>query len=187
MEASCALTRGVGAKSQSVRVWDRPPVIRLRSSGNSLQVKTQLSRSCWKGQHSQMVSRKHGLSVSGQRSSRAPPAFWRTPYLEVELGLGRPVPGMQSTLIPHSDVAVATRVHVVSGATDGHCIDFLPVAESADLPGLMWGPLPNHHVIWNGRLGWPQKGHSLDLLSSMGASLSYPLTQFLSLHPPAAL
>lgn len=41
VEASCALMRGVGARSHRVRVRDRPPVIRLCSSGNSLQVRTQ--------------------------------------------------------------------------------------------------------------------------------------------------
>lgn len=41
VEASCALTRGVGTRSQRVRVWDTPPVIRVCSSGKSLQVRTQ--------------------------------------------------------------------------------------------------------------------------------------------------
>lgn len=87
-----------------------------------------------------------------------------TPHLEVELGLGGLVPGVQGTLIPHSDVAMAARVHMVSRAADGHSIDFLSVAEFANLPGPTWSPLPDHCFVWNGRLGGQERVIALTCL-----------------------
>lgn len=89
-----------------------------------------------------------------------PKLFWNTPHLKVQLRLRGLVPGVQSTLIPHPDVAVTTRVHMVSQAANGNGTDFLAVAQFANLPGCTWGPLPDHHFICNRRLGkggggWP--------------------------------
>lgn len=76
----------------------------------------------------------------------------RAPHLKVQLGLRCPVGGMQRILIPHPDVASATRVHMAGSAADSNGVDSLPMAERANPPGTTWALPLDHCLIWNGRL-----------------------------------
>lgn len=87
--------------------------------------------------------------------------------------------GVQSALVPDPNVAVATRVHVVSRAAGGNGIDFLSLVEPVNLPAPPRDPLPDHGFIRNRRLGREESGCP----SSTGDRLPGPLTEFLTVHP----
>jgi hypothetical protein len=99
----------------------------------------------------------------------SPKPCLKAPHLKVQLGLRDPIWGMQSTLIPHPDVARAAGVHMMGCTADGNSTDSFTMLECADLPEVTWGLPPDHHFIWNGRLekgqgrGWGIHEDSLPL------------------------
>lgn len=128
-----------------------------------------------------------GQSLTPEIIPGLPKPIPNIPHLEVQLGLWGLVAGMQSALVPHFNVAMPTRVHVVSRAADGNGVDLLSMADIANLPGLPWGSLPDHHFIRNGRLGTgegrrPSKGIAPAYCHPQPAG---PLTEFLTVHPTA--